>query len=83
MLCGFSLVSLAELMFFLGWLTLKLMFKRKMEKKQTPAYILNGGKVPIWERWQDWFESDSLLQQFFVYWEPLQIVLTAIFEQNM
>jgi hypothetical protein len=47
MLCGFSLVSLAELMFFLGWLTLKLMFKRKMEKKQTPAYILNGGKVPI------------------------------------
>jgi len=47
MLCGFSLVSLAELMFFLGWLTLKLMFKRKIEKKQTPAYILNGGKVPI------------------------------------
>jgi len=47
MLCGFSLVSLAELMFFLGWLTLKIMFKRKMEKKHTPVYILNGGKVPI------------------------------------
>ena len=45
--CGFSLVSLAELMFFLGWLTLKIMFKRKMEKKHTPDYILKGGKVPI------------------------------------
>jgi len=47
MLCGFSLVSLAELIFFLTWLTLKIMFKRKVEKKKTPEYILKGGKVPI------------------------------------
>jgi len=47
LLDGFSLVSLAELMFFVGWLTLKIMFKRRMEKKKTPAYILDGGKIPI------------------------------------
>lgn len=47
LLDGFSLVSLAELIFFLGWLTLKIMFKRSMEKKKTPSYLLQGGKIPI------------------------------------
>ena len=47
MLCGFSLVSLVELVFFLNWLGIKIFFKRKMEEKKTPEYILKGGKVPI------------------------------------